>query len=58
MEKKHVSKRPQKKIYVWDNTCAQFIPIQIQIGIFDLKYHCSYRSYCMVRRGSDVEIGL
>lgn len=29
MEEKHVSKRPQKEINMGENTCAQFIPMQI-----------------------------
>lgn len=36
MEEKHISQRPQKEIYVGENTCAQFIPIQIQTGILEV----------------------
>lgn len=50
MEEKHVSKRPQKEMYVGKDTCAQFILIQMQTGILDLKYHYSHCSYYMVRR--------
>lgn len=56
MEEKHISKRPQKEMYVGKDTCAQFILIQMQTGILDLKYHYSHCSYYMVRRWSDVEI--